>query len=161
MGLLHRGMQISKNGVDGNYMDNCDMDWGHIPPGWDRHLQNVQVGLVRRCCKQQFSTTTITPHSTKAHAWEVQPMLNMTWPMNLVTFQHAQNKKISDSEAAKRVLTDWEIWGNHVKRKKNMSIVPMQNYMFLERRKFLVCIITATQFLWNYSGTWLDRTRQG
>ncbi len=44
----------------------------------------------------------------------------------------------TDSELAKRVLTDWEIVGNHADCKKNMSIVPRENYIFLERRKSLL-----------------------
>ncbi len=45
---------------------------------------------------------------------------------------------ICDYELAKRVLIDWEILGNHANRQKNMSLVPMENYIFLERRKFLL-----------------------
>ncbi len=42
----------------------------------------------------------------------------------------------SDSGHAKRVLTYWEKWGNHDYSQINVSIVPMENYMLLERRGF-------------------------
>ena len=41
-----------------------------------------------------------------------------------------------DSGHAKRVLTYGEKWGNHDYIKINVSIVPMINYIFLERRGF-------------------------
>ncbi len=43
---------------------------------------------------------------------------------------------MTDSGHAKRVLTYWEKWGTHDNSKINVSIVPMENYIFLERRGF-------------------------
>ncbi len=56
------------------------------------------------------------------------------------TYENGENREFNIKENAIHVLMYWENRGNHDYNKNHVSIVPMENYMyiFLERRDFLL-----------------------